>query len=71
MDKPADDTKCKGEDFVGPGSTDVYVQLAISLTMGLSAFLSFCVRTPPPSHPAVRVSRASTRGDMDGNRASG
>lgn len=38
-----DKDKCLGENYVGPGKLDTQVQLVISLSLGLSAFLSFCV----------------------------
>jgi hypothetical protein len=38
-----DDNKCMGENYVGPGKKDTQVQLVISLALGLSAFLAFCV----------------------------
>lgn len=34
---------CNPDKIAGPGSTDTYVQLAISLTLGFSAFIAFCV----------------------------
>ena len=39
-----DKDHCRGEDYVGPGTKDTQVQLVISLALGLSAFLAFCVR---------------------------
>jgi hypothetical protein len=39
--------KCKGDDVVDPrksDQTDTAVQLAISLAVGLSSFIAFCVR---------------------------
>jgi hypothetical protein len=35
--------KCDGNEAVRPGSKDIYVQLVISLALGLSAFIVFCV----------------------------
>jgi hypothetical protein len=38
--------KCKGDDVVDPrkqGQTDTPVQLVISLAIGLSSFIAFCV----------------------------
>lgn len=32
-----------GDEFVQPGEKDTYVQLVISLALGLSAFIAFCV----------------------------
>lgn len=32
-----------GDEFVQPGEKDTYVQLFISLALGLSAFTAFCV----------------------------
>ena len=54
-----DKDHCRGEDYVGPGTKDTQVQLVISLALGLSAFLAFCVRLSLvsrvlclfPSHP--------------------
>lgn len=37
------ETKCDGNEAVRPGEKDIYVQLTISLSLGLSAFLVFCV----------------------------
>lgn len=34
-----------GNEFVQPGEKDTQVQLVISLTLGLTAFVAFCVRT--------------------------
>ncbi|KAL2135002.1 hypothetical protein VTI74DRAFT_10137 [Chaetomium olivicolor] len=41
-----DKDKCLGENYVGPGKKDTQVQLVISLTLGLSAFLAFCTLRP-------------------------
>lgn len=57
-----DKDHCRGEDYVGPGTKDTQVQLVISLALGLSAFLAFCVRLSLvsrvlclfPSHPIPR-----------------
>ncbi|KAI1083001.1 DUF221-domain-containing protein [Whalleya microplaca] len=40
--------ECKGagETAAGPGNTDIYVQLVISLILGTSAFLAFCILRP-------------------------
>lgn len=38
---------CTDQDFTGPGSTDTTVQLAISLLLGFSAFIAFCVSIVP------------------------
>ncbi len=38
-----DKDKCLGDNYVGPGKKDTQVQLVISLVLGLSAFLAFCV----------------------------
>lgn len=35
--------KCDGHDAIRPGNKDIYVQLVISLILGLSAFVFFCV----------------------------
>ncbi|KAK4200028.1 hypothetical protein QBC40DRAFT_280694 [Triangularia verruculosa] len=35
--------KCDGDEFVKPGPKDFEVQFAISLSLGLSAFLAFCI----------------------------
>lgn len=36
--------ECKTKDVIDPnGSTDTYVQLVISITLGLSSFFGFCV----------------------------
>lgn len=44
MDAWADpDKKCDGIKAVRPGDKDTYVQLIISLALGLSAFIVFCV----------------------------
>ncbi|KXJ96039.1 hypothetical protein Micbo1qcDRAFT_187701 [Microdochium bolleyi] len=37
---------CKGDVAAGPSSNDTYLQLAISLTLGLSAFFAFCIIRP-------------------------
>lgn len=37
--------KCDGDEYVKPGPKDLQVQLVISLSLGVSAFLAFCVRT--------------------------
>lgn len=44
--KPPDDKGCSGDDYVQPDSVDTTVQLVISLALGFSAFLAFCVRAP-------------------------
>ncbi len=37
------ETECPGDEYVKPGRTDIKVQLVISLGLGVSAFLAFCV----------------------------
>ncbi|KAH9994169.1 DUF221-domain-containing protein [Xylariaceae sp. FL0662B] len=37
---------CKGQTAAGPGNKDIYVQLVISLTLGISAFFAFCILRP-------------------------
>lgn len=39
-----DKEECLPDNIVGPGTKDTQVQLVISLALGLSAFLAFCVR---------------------------
>lgn len=34
---------CDGSDYVQPGEKDTQVQLVISLALGLTAFITFCV----------------------------
>lgn len=34
---------CKKKDYAGPNFTDIYVEMVISASLGLSAFISFCV----------------------------
>lgn len=41
----ADHEKCNGDDYVGPGNKDTWYQFIISLSLGISAFLAFCVST--------------------------
>lgn len=36
-----------GNEFVQPGEKDTQVQLVISLVLGLTAFVAFCVSSPP------------------------
>lgn len=38
-----------GSRFVQPGEKDTQVQLVISLALGLTAFLAFCVCLPDPN----------------------
>nr|CDP22915.1 Putative protein of unknown function [Podospora anserina S mat+] len=35
--------KCDGDEYVKPGPKDLQVQLVISLSLGVSAFLAFCI----------------------------
>jgi hypothetical protein len=37
------ENKCDGNEAVRPGTKDIYVQLVISLVLGLTAFITFCV----------------------------
>lgn len=41
-DEPAKEN-CTSEHFVQPGTVDTTLQLGISLVLGLSAFITFCV----------------------------
>lgn len=41
-----------GDEFVQPGEKDTQVQLVISLVLGLTAFLAFCVSLQPLMLPA-------------------
>lgn len=57
---PDGDKTCSGEDFVQPGTVDTTVQLVISVSLGFSAFIAFCVsllsRSPlKPANPAPRT----------------
>lgn len=48
MDLLSQSKECEGGDqYVKPGSKDTQVQLAISLALGISAFLVFCVSCAP------------------------
>lgn len=47
---PPDNTDCPGESYVEPGSKDIQVQLVISLGLGITAFLAFCVSLPALVH---------------------
>ncbi|KAI5866545.1 DUF221-domain-containing protein [Durotheca rogersii] len=40
------DDNCYGEKAAGPGNSDIYVQLVISLALGTSAFVAFCILRP-------------------------
>lgn len=48
-----DKDKCLGDNYVGPGKKDTQVQLVISLALGLSAFLAFCVGFSHLEQPLV------------------
>ncbi|KAI2640338.1 DUF221-domain-containing protein [Hypomontagnella submonticulosa] len=37
---------CKGENAAAPGNKDIFVQLVISLALGVSAFVAFCILRP-------------------------
>ena len=39
----SDHPVCKGDEYVGPGNKDTWYQFIISVSLGISAFLSFCV----------------------------
>ncbi|KAL1843869.1 hypothetical protein VTJ49DRAFT_7220 [Mycothermus thermophilus] len=41
-----DPDECLGDKFVGPNTQDSWVQLVISLSLGLSAFFTFCFLRP-------------------------
>jgi hypothetical protein len=41
-----DPEECLGDKFVGPNTKDTWVQLVISLSLGLSAFITFCLLRP-------------------------
>lgn len=41
------DSDCSGNPYVRPGATDTKVQLAISLLLGLTGFVAFCVSRRP------------------------
>jgi hypothetical protein len=55
---PDDDKKCDGDLYTGPGGIDTQVQLVISLSLGLSAFLAFCVSLPDPPLSAPSPDRS-------------
>lgn len=44
------DDGCSGDKYVGPSQKDTQVQLVISVALGLTAFMSFCVRPSPSLH---------------------
>lgn len=39
-----DPKECTGEDVFKPPKKDIWVQLALSMLLGTTAFLTFCVR---------------------------
>jgi hypothetical protein len=41
---PKKPKQCDGRVWIQPNDKDIYVQLALSLSIGVSAFLAFCVR---------------------------
>ncbi|KAH6854070.1 hypothetical protein B0I37DRAFT_360997 [Chaetomium sp. MPI-CAGE-AT-0009] len=41
-----DPDQCRGENAIRPGKKDTQVQLVISLALGLSAFIAFCILRP-------------------------
>lgn len=43
LDEDDDNKYCNGTKYVQPGTKDIQVQLVISLALGVSAFLVFCV----------------------------
>ena len=49
LGEPSDgEKKCPRDEFVQPGDKDIQVQLVISLALGISAFLAFCVCASSP-----------------------
>lgn len=42
-----DHKRCNGSEYVQPGTKDIQVQLVISLALGISAFVIFCVSRCP------------------------
>jgi len=52
---------CNGNAQVGPGARDTQVQLVISLLLGVSAFLAFCVGSSPLFFFADAQSSTTTR----------
>ena len=46
MLEPDDQEKCDPEKYIRPGDKDLVVQLVLSLIIGVSSFLAFCVRNP-------------------------
>lgn len=49
-----------GDEFVQPGEKDTYVQLIISLALGLSAFIAFCVSAVEPNTGYLQLLDAET-----------
>ncbi|KAI1384947.1 DUF221-domain-containing protein [Hypoxylon trugodes] len=41
-----EDGACNGETAAAPGSKDIFVQLVISLALGITAFIGFCILRP-------------------------
>ncbi|TPX19129.1 uncharacterized protein E0L32_011202 [Thyridium curvatum] len=41
-----DHKRCNGSEYVQPGTKDIQVQLVISLALGISAFVIFCILRP-------------------------
>jgi hypothetical protein len=46
MLEPDDQEKCDPEKYIRPGDKDLVVQLVLSLIIGVSSFVAFCVRNP-------------------------
>ncbi|GKT62998.1 DUF221 domain-containing protein [Colletotrichum tofieldiae] len=44
--KPDEPNVCEGKNAIQPTSRDVWVQLGLSLILGISAFVTFCILRP-------------------------
>ncbi len=53
-----EETDCPADEFVKPGKTDIKVQLVISLGLGITAFLAFCVSRIPSKAPRPTANMA-------------
>jgi hypothetical protein len=47
--------ECHGDDVISPNASekDIYVQLVISLALGIASFIAFCVSPDMTALPAV------------------
>lgn len=67
MKLEAEEEQCRGEEYIRLDKEQkaLSVQLILSLAIGLTALLAFCVKLPPPSVPLATHPRTEDKTEQN------